>query len=168
MKSFRLFVANSINRFLPESCCCEIKRFLYCWAGAKIGTNVRIYSSVKVLGVGDLEIGDDVHLGSDVLIYLSKGAKVKIGSHVDIAPRVALHTGTHNVDPKGDHIAGAGSHGDVIVGDGCWIGVSSTILAGVELQGKTLVAAGSVVTKSPVCGNCLVAGVPAKIKKSFA
>ncbi len=40
--------------------------------------------------------------------------------------------------------------------------MNSTILPGVEIGNNTVVAAGSVVTKSFPDGNCIIGGVPAK------
>ena len=52
----------------------------------------------------------------------------------------------------------------VIIGDNVWIGARTVILPGVTIGNNVVVAAGSVVTKD-VPDNCLVAGVPAIIKK---
>jgi acetyltransferase-like isoleucine patch superfamily enzyme len=55
--------------------------------------------------------------------------------------------------------------GDIIIGKDCWVGANSIILSGVQLGDRTVVAAGSVVTKSFVHGSVLIGGVPAKIMK---
>ena len=54
----------------------------------------------------------------------------------------------------------------VIIGDYCWIGARSTILPGVTIGEGSVVAAGSVVTKD-VPPHCMVAGVPAMVKKEI-
>jgi acetyltransferase-like isoleucine patch superfamily enzyme len=53
----------------------------------------------------------------------------------------------------------------VNIGNNCWLGAGSTILAGVVIGNGCVIAAGSVVTKS-IPENSIVAGVPAKIIKS--
>lgn len=54
----------------------------------------------------------------------------------------------------------------IIIGSNSWIGTNSIILPGVKLQEHTVVAAGSIVTKSFDEKNILIGGVPAKkIKK---
>ncbi len=50
------------------------------------------------------------------------------------------------------------------IGDNVWIGAGCTILDGVEIGTGSVVAAGSVVTKS-VESYTIVAGVPAKVIK---
>lgn len=52
----------------------------------------------------------------------------------------------------------------VKLGNDVWIGANSTVLKGVEIGNRTIVAAGSVVTKS-FPSDVLVAGNPAKIVK---
>lgn len=167
MKSIRLYIWSWIAGLIPESCWYALKNWILRWAGAKIGKNVRIYSSVRILGIGELEIGDDVHIGPEVMIYTNKGARVTIGSHVDIAPRVTILTGGHQIDPAGEHVAGKGTAKDIVIEDGCWIGACSTVLGGVTLRTKTVVAAGSVVTRSVEHGGCLITGMPAAYKKSY-
>src|SRR5207237_3719824 len=55
----------------------------------------------------------------------------------------------------------------VIIGDNVWIGMNATILKGVSIGQNSVVAAGSVVTKS-VPANVVVAGNPAVVVKNFS
>lgn len=54
---------------------------------------------------------------------------------------------------------------DTYVGKNCVIGVRSIILPGVTVGNSSIVSAGAVVTKD-VPSHCIVAGNPAKIKKT--
>lgn len=148
MSSIGLWLYRMLTWWLPESRGFAWKRFLLRAAGADIGENVRIYSSALIIGTGKLVLGDDVHIGSGVLLSLAAPAKLMIGNHVDIAPMVTVVLGSHEIDPDGEHIGGMGFAEDVMIGDGSWIGAKATILPGVRLAPKTLVAAGAVVTKS--------------------
>ncbi len=145
MKPFRLWIYRLLTWWLPETRCFEWKRILVRWAGATVGKNVRINSSAVFSGNGDLSIGDDVWIGAGSVIMLITPARVAIGSHVDIGPGVMILTGSHEIDPDGLHIGGRGTAKYVTVGDGCWLGARATILPGVSLADKTLVAAGAVV-----------------------
>lgn len=165
MNSFKLYLYGLVSRLLPESRCYALKNSLLKWAGAKIGSNVRIYASAHILGTGGLIIGDDVHIGPGVRINTFFPATITIGSHVDIGPEALLETGTHEIDPSGDHIGGKGKSLSVVIGSGSWLGARATILPGVTLPPKTLVAAGAVVTKSIDVPCSLIAGVPASLKK---
>lgn len=167
MNSLKLYLYSLLSHLLPGSRGYAIKNALLRWAGVKVGANVRIYSSARFLGTGTLEIGDDVQIGPDVLLYPNPDGAITIGSHVDIGPRVTIITGSHEIDPSGDHIGGKGTAAPVTIGSGSWLGARATILPGVTLPPKTIVAAGSVVTKSSEAPCALLAGVPANVKKLF-
>lgn len=64
--------------------------------------------------------------------------------------------GSHNIDVK-----------PIIIGDNCLFSIGCVILPGIELGENTVVAANSVVTKSFPEGNCVLAGVPARIVKKL-
>lgn len=168
MNSLLLWAYRLLTVWLPESRSFGWKNFLLRCAGVRIGLNVRIYSSARIIGTGPLEIGDDVHIGPEVMIYTSGVSKVAIGSHVDIAARVTILTGSHEIDPVGAHAAGTGTGRDVVIADGCWIGANAIVLGGTVLQEKTVVAAGAVVRAGVERGHCLLAGVPAVLKKTYA
>lgn len=53
--------------------------------------------------------------------------------------------------------------GKITIGDNCFIGNRAIILYGVTIPDNTIVAAGSVVTKSISESGCIVAGNPAKV-----
>ena len=164
MKPQRLYVCALLFKVLPETRCFSLKTLLLRWAGARIGSKVRICSSVTILGNGNLEIGDEAWVGHEV--FIASSSCVKIGRCVDIAPRVFIGTGTHELDPCGDRSAGIGVNHDVIIGDGAWIGACAAILPGVSIGHKAVVAAGAVVTKA-VGPREIVAGVPAKFVKTL-
>lgn len=89
------------------------------------------------------------------------GAMIKVGKGSYIAPNVGLITTNHDVHNLDVHIEGK----DIIIGENCWVGMNSVILPGVMLGNRTIIGAGSVVTKSFTSGNVVIGGVPAKIIK---
>lgn len=90
---------------------------------------------------------------------------IKIGKNVDIAPRVCIVSGSHNIDMIGDHSAGPGSGGNIVIEDGVWVGANSTILPGVTIGKKSIIGAGSIVIKD-IPSYCIAVGNPCKpIKK---
>ena len=56
------------------------------------------------------------------------------------------------------------THAPVVIGENVWVGARAVILPGVKIGNNVVVAAGSVITKD-IPDNCLVAGVPAVVKK---
>lgn len=161
------YIYNIIRRFLPETRCYGLKAAMLRLCGAKVGKNVRICSSAMIFGNGELEIGDGTWIGEQCFIKATSPAKIMIGSNCDIAPRVTMMTGTHEIDPTGDHVAGKGSSKSISIGDGCGFCAKSVILAGISLASKTLVAAGAVVTKDVDEPGTLIGGVPAKFLRKL-
>lgn len=165
MRTIVNYLNNLFFPLIPESKGYGIKRFFLRLAGAQVGKNTKISSSVKIYGCGDLIIGENSWIGYQVTIVSS--SKVVIGSYVDIAPNVYIGTGTHAVDVHSKNIAGEGISKDVKIGDGCWLCVNSTILPGVEIAKKTIVGAGAVVTKPFTEELIVLTGIPATKKKSL-
>lgn len=163
MNGLKLYLAGGIIHHLPETRAFGIKRSLYRWAGVKVGNNVRICSSVKIIGAGRLEICDNTWIGPETII--SASSTITIGANCDIAPRVFIGDGTHEITPDRDRIADIELCKDIVIGDGCWLCANATISAGVTIGNKCVVAAGAVVTKTIAENKVLIAGVPAVIKK---
>lgn len=93
--------------------------------------------------------------------YIQAFGQIHIGDYTQIAPNVGIITGNHELHDNTKHVIQ-----NVFIGKYCWIGMGSIILPGVKLGDYTIVAAGSIVTKSFSDGYCVLAGNPAKeIKK---
>lgn len=94
-------------------------------------------------------IGPDASIGLGTLI--NTGAQVhhevSIGEFVEVSPRAVL-------------LGKAG------VGAYSRIGANATVLPSIKIGTNTIIAAGAVVTKN-IPDNCMVAGVPAVIKKQL-
>ena len=68
MKPTRLYIFSLICKVLPPSRCLRLKASLLRWCGAKVGDNVEIMSSVKIIGDMELVIGDNVFIGAGCII----------------------------------------------------------------------------------------------------
>lgn len=145
----------------------------------KLGQNVKIFAFVNLYGC---EIGDDSKVGTFVEIQKNAkvGKNVKISSHTFICEGVTIEDDVfvgHNVSFINDKYPRSTNPGGALQTEADWkvvptrvkrgasIGTSSTILCGVTIGENAIVGAGSVVTKD-VAANTIVAGVPAKFKRS--
>jgi acetyltransferase-like isoleucine patch superfamily enzyme len=166
MNTLLLDLYNRFNFFLPETRMFSFKNYLLRLAGAKIGRNVRICSSVKIIGNGKLEIGSNTWIGPQTILITSHPAKISIGSNVDIAPRVYIGTGTHEIDMKGINSAGRGISLDITIEDGVWIGAGSTILPNIIVGYKAIVAAAALVNRN-IPSFCIAGGTPSRLIKKY-
>lgn len=89
--------------------------------------------------------------------YIQAMGKILIGDYTQIAPNVGIIAGNHELTDNRKHFIK-----DVKIGKYCWIGMGAIILPGVELGDYTVVAAGSIVTKSFSDGFQVIGGNPAK------
>ena len=120
------------------------------------GTDIRIY------GNGKIETGNDSYIGSYSTIQLSEGTKVAIGDKCQISHNVRMYTSTDTADQ--DFLAGdrKTKSGDIIIGNGVWIGANAFINPGVNIGDNAVVGANSVVTKD-IPANAIFGGVPAQL-----
>lgn len=105
-----------------------------------------------------------VKFGKNCLIatknWSSEPYLIEIGDNVQVTHNVSVHThGGSHVARK--MIPNFDMFGKVIIKDGAYIGAYSQIMPGVTIGEGSLVAAGSIVTKSVPAG-VVVAGNPAK------
>jgi acetyltransferase-like isoleucine patch superfamily enzyme len=118
--------------------------------------------------VPELIVGDNVDIGWQTTIAV--GRKVVIGNNTRIAGQgfIAGYPG-HPIDPIA-RAAGAPDLdeqvGDVILEDDVWLATRVCVMAGVTIGRGTIVAAGSVVTKS-LPPNVLAGGCPARVIKQL-
>ena len=166
MNTTILYLYQLITVFFPETRFFSLKCWLLKLAGAKIGKNVRICSSVRIIGNGNLSIGNNCWIGPQTLINSSFPAEVVIGNNIDIAPKVFIGTGSHEIDMIKINSAGKGFSLNIVINDGVWICAGAFLLPGICIGKKAVIAAGSIVTKD-VPKYTLGAGNPCRIVKKY-
>lgn len=141
-----LQLVNKFFGFMPLTRGYGIRARLLRFAGVDCARSARIVASARIVITG-VSIGEDTYIGEEVLITGSVSDRVTIGNNVDIAPRVVIFSGSHELDMASPHSAGPGKGAPVRVGDGVWIGANSTVLPGVTIGAKAVIGAGSVVIR---------------------
>lgn len=145
-----------------------------------IGNHVSCYAgcSFAVGDNGQCKIGDFTLLNGALIMAEEK---IEIGSHCLVSWNVGIaDSDFHPLSPAQRLIDAQAlapffknkpprpklHTAPVIIGDNVWLGMNCTILKGVTIGDNSVVAAGSVVTKS-VPANTVVAGNPAVPVKTF-
>ena len=108
-----------------------------------IGENCMISHNFFVMSPDKLVIKDNVSFGRGVRIM--GAGDVMIGEDTMIANGVTILTTTH--DSRAEKMKGTGMHKAVTIGQDCWIGANATILPGVTIYDNSIVGAGAVVVK---------------------
>jgi len=106
-----------------------------------LGQNVFINHACSFLDIGGITIEDDVQIG----------------------PRVNLTSENHPINPRDRKTL---IPNPIVIKRNAWIGAGVTILPGVNVGENSIIAAGAVVSRD-VPPNTVVAGIPAKVVKTF-
>jgi maltose O-acetyltransferase len=115
------------------------------------------------------DLGFSIRIGKNVIVNYDctflDTAPITVGHHSKIGPGCHLVTADHPrdyIERRGHKVRGL----PITIGKDCWIGANVTIVPGVTIGDRSIIGAGSVVTKD-VPADSVYAGNPAhSIKKS--
>lgn len=114
---------------------------------------------------GEVSIGNNVGMTS-TRMWIAKG--LTVGDNVKVGANVLLmDTDTHQVD----YLQRREGHGPIAsapitIEDDVWIGAQCIILKGVTIGARSVIGAGSVVTKD-IPADCIAAGNPCRVIRSL-
>ncbi|TDR82962.1 sugar O-acetyltransferase [Paludibacterium purpuratum] len=122
-------------------------------------------SSCLLMSPFTCEFGRNIRFGEHTFVNFNVTivdlGEVVIGSNVLIAPNVQIYTATHPLDyrPRRDWHTTCKK---VVIEDDCWIGGGAIILPGVTIGARSVIGAGSVVTRD-VPPDSMAVGNPARV-----
>ena len=149
----------------------QINRLNYLRVGknVSIGTDARLLFVPEYAGIKQspsIIIGDNVSIGNRFSAL--SAAEIVIGDNNLIASDVLITSENHGMD-----LENSKSYAElpliaspVNIGEGCWIGEKVSIMPGVSIGSRCIIAANSVVTHS-FPADRIIAGVPAKVIKRY-
>lgn len=154
-KKSRFFLANGRHQHI------QIKSLA-------VGSSVRIgdYTRINFYDVGKLIIGNGCYIGQRNSFLV--GADIIINEGVLMASDICITSENHAINPESSDGYGTQSllTAPVEIGEGCWIGEKVIILPGVSIGKKSIVGAGSIVTKD-IPEYSIAVGNPAKVIKRY-
>ena len=121
------------------------------------GGNSRIINALRTEGC---KIGNDTRIFSNIT---GEPYLIEIGDNCTISTEVSLITHDASVGLYMGRDNYSDNCGKIIIGNNCFIGSRAIVLYGVTLPDNTIVAAGSVVTRSIENPGYILAGNPAKV-----
>lgn len=151
-----------INHFLTGTHFFSFKRRLLNFGSIPCGKGSKIVGPLYIGGVSKLSIGENVWVGRN--FSLLGNGEVVLKNNIDIAPEVVFATGSHEISSDEKHRAGEGISYKIVVEDGVWIGVRSTIMGDTVISSGSVIGACSLVNKS-VESDGVYVGTPVKLLK---
>ena len=103
------------------------------------------YVDIKVLGNGNLTIGQNVYMNSFCMI--SCQGKISIGEGCMFGPGVKIFDNNH----KFSRLYGVSSKlnvGDISIGNNCWIASDAIILKGAQIGNNCIIGAGCIINSN--------------------
>lgn len=107
----------------------------------------------------NMHIGDQVFFNFNCIVL--DVAPVIIGSRTMFGPNVQVYTATHPLNHI-ERASGVEYAKPIVIGDDVWVGGSVVICPGITIGSRSVIGAGSVVTKH-VPADVFAAGNPCKI-----
>jgi acetyltransferase-like isoleucine patch superfamily enzyme len=149
-----------LTRFLPGMLGVGLRFLIHKLLLKHMGGFLLIYPGVYIYHTYAIVVGKAVSINTGAILDGRGG--ITIGDFVMIGPNVCIASSNHNYKDRAVPVPLQGHIlQPVSIEDETWIGANATILGGVTIGKKAVVAAGAVVVKD-VPDNCIVAGVPAK------
>lgn len=172
LKDLRILKTNNKGICIGTNVLLRNPQYISCGKNVIIGENSKLlcwdsYNGENFSETPEITIGDNFHATRNLTIQCAK--KVIIGNDVLVASDVFLIDYNHGTNPLTSSyldnpliFVGEG----IIIEDGVWIGNNVIILPNVHIGKKSIIGAGSVVTKN-IPDYCIAVGNPAKVIKVF-
>ena len=175
-----VFISNSIRRLGKGKITAE-SPFFYGIASNKLGLDMKAFGILEIAKGAHLEIGKNVRIARGCKLHINN--YLFIGDNTYVQPNALILANTKsfigtdgaigwNFQMLDDDLHQILEEGNIKrgpepinIGSHVWIGSNVTILKGISIGNNSIIATGSVVTKS-VPENVLVAGNPAKVIKT--
>lgn len=115
------------------------------------------------------DMGKNIHFKQGG--FLNTGVKildlatVTIGEYVQIGPDTVISTAGHPLD-LAERVRPVATANPIVIGDNVWIGAKAVILDGVTIGDRSVIGAGSVVTKD-IPADVVAVGNPCRVIKTI-
>lgn len=112
----------------------------------------------------NIHCGEDVYMNAHCIIL--DCAPVEIGSRVMFGPNVQIYTATHPIDAC-ERASLREYAKPISIGDDVWLGGNVTVAPGVRIGARSVIGAGSVVTKD-IPSDVVAAGNPCRVIRKIS
>lgn len=149
----------AIQKIVPGRIGCILRSMMF----ANGDLSVKLWDGFQIDYPSKFKVGSRTSINRKAIIHCGGG--VEIGEDVLIGPNVVIYSQNHKIQDTSSLISEQGySHKEVKVGDNVWIASNVVILPGVDIGSGAVLGAGSIVSKD-IPANEVWAGNPARFIK---
>lgn len=112
-----------------------------------------------------LTIGNNNRFAGDIELALMEGTQISIADNCLFSSNIKIRTGDSHSLLDNYSRNRINKSKSISINNHVWLGQNVSVLKGVTLFENSVVGMGSLVTKTIDKGNCVIAGVPAKLLK---
>lgn len=147
--------------FLPDMhIFMRFRGWLYGLGLNTVGKNFQVAHNVILSCIERLSVGDNVYIAPYGILYAT--GKIIIKNNVIIGPNCLMSSGNHTFH-NDSYCNGPGIFKQINIESGCWIAGHCILLAGSSLPARSVLAAGSVLTRNVFFEEGIYGGVPARL-----
>ncbi|MCM1300347.1 MAG: sugar O-acetyltransferase [Alistipes senegalensis] len=111
------------------------------------------------------DYGFNIHIGENAFVNFGcvflDLAPIRIGDRTMLGPNVQLLTAHHPMEAR-ERATGKETGRPIVIGDDCWLGGGVIVCPGVTIGDRTIIGAGSVVTRD-IPADTVAVGNPARV-----
>ena len=151
-----------VTFFFPDApTIMRFRGWLYSFFMPSCGKNFQVASSVRILGLANLSVGENVFLATGVVI----NARERITLHDEVLIGInTLLVSSNHTKKNGSYRFGKPTGSPIIIGQGTWIAGNVVVGAGATIPHSSLIGANSYVNKKLTAVG-LYAGSPVRLIK---
>lgn len=121
-------------------------------------------SNTNFKGKGKIIFGENTYIGGNCYLSSAQNYTFSIGENCAMSHNIRIYTNSYISDTNFNHIVNnrPNKFGNVIIGNGVWIGANGLIMPGVTIGNNSVVGANSLVIKD-IPENVIASGTPCKV-----
>ncbi len=141
----------------------RFRGFLYSLFMDSVGKDFQVHSSVLIVNLSGISIGNNVYIGPNTVIISDN---MYIGNEVLIGPNCVLVSQNHTKINQSFRF-GPSDKGCIVIEENCWISSHCTISKDSKLPKGSVLGANSFLNKKFEVANAFYCGVPAVYKSKY-